>query len=396
MPQIQSDSLSAERLLEHLRALSDGIGARLPASRAERRAAEYARAQLESFGLEDIRDQFFTSPETAVWSFAPLSAVGVVAALMGGRLGKLIGGLALIGQAQGLRAALRLEPPPYQPLIAQGTSQNVTARIAPSGKVERRVFLIAHLDSARARLALPLAVPSLTRPLNTLLIGLAAFAGLSMVGDALLGKRKVNGWQQAAAVASALGLATTLYDESRPAVIGANDDASGVAVLLGLAQALAAQPLAKTEVNLLFVGCEEAGAVGIEHYLRQYAPPTYNSAWIDVEMVGTGRLAYVTRQSLSAFDSLRSTPKLTALAAVVARENPALRINGREMTLMTGIAAAARRGYETITVAGYDDEGHAPNWRRTTDSADQIESDTLTRAAQYVSALIRAIDERGL
>ncbi len=396
MQQTKPDSLSAERLLEHLHVLSDDIGPRPPTSRAERRAAEYVRAQLEDFGIEDIRDQFFTSPETSAWSFVPLGLAGLAAALLGGRFGKLIGGVALLGQAQGLRSALMLKHPPYQPLLAQGTSQNVTARIAPSGKVERRVFLIAHLDSAKERLLMPLPVPSLTRPLNTLLIGLSAFAGLSMIGDAVRGKRKLNGWQQLAALASALGLLATLYDEARPAVEGANDDASGVAVLLGLAQSLVAQPLERTEVNLLFVGCEEAGAVGIENYLRQYAPPTYNSAWIDVEMVGTGRLAYVTRQSLSAFDEVRSTPKLTALAASVARENPALRVNGREMTLMTGIATAARRGYETITVAGYDDEGHAPNWRRTTDTADRIESDTLTRAAQYVSTLVRALDTRGL
>ncbi len=56
MQQIQSDSLTAERLLEHLRVLSDEIGARLPTSRAERQAAEYVRAQLENFGIEDIRD----------------------------------------------------------------------------------------------------------------------------------------------------------------------------------------------------------------------------------------------------------------------------------------------------------------------------------------------------
>ena len=392
MEQTEFESLSAERLLGHVRVLCGEIGARPATSRGERRAAEYVRGALEDAGLADIRDQFFTSPETIGWSFLPQAATGVIAPLLGGRLGKLAGGLALLLGARAFRAALTLQPPPYQPLVAQGTSQNVIARIAPSGAVERRAFLVAHLDSGKERLLAPLPARGLTRPLNTLVIALTALAGLSMLADALRGKRGVGGLQQLTVAVSALGLAGILFDEGRPHVEGANDDASGVAVLLGIAQVLAARPLAHTEVHLVFTGCEEAGAVGIESYLRQYAPPAYNSAWIEVDMVGAGRLCYATKQGLSAFDEVRSTPRLTALAAQVARDRPSLGVSGRDLVLIDGLANVARRGYECIAVSGADDEGFPPNWRRATDTVERIAPDTLARAARYVWALLGALD----
>ena len=44
---------------------------------------------------------------------------------------------------------------------------------------------------------------------------------------------------------------------------GANDNASGVAAVLDVARALAAEPLDHVEVHVGLVGCEESGMGGM-------------------------------------------------------------------------------------------------------------------------------------
>src|SRR5690606_35769152 len=120
----------------------------------------------------------------------------------------------------------------------------------------------------------------------------------------------------------------------QPYVEGANDNGSGVAALLALGTQLHAQPLEHTEVTLLFTGCAEAGAVGIESFLENDAPPRSDSTFINLQMVGAGRLGYVTQHGASLVTSYRPSPQITVTAAQVARDNPALRVHGVDLPLV--------------------------------------------------------------
>src|SRR5690606_23043340 len=140
----------------------------------------------------DIRDQFFTSPDSLGWTFLPAWLLGLSSGLFSGRLGKVFGGVRLLLAASTLRDALLNRQPDYMALLAQGASQNVIARIPPRGDVRRRVFLVAHLDTGKHRNSLPIGVPGLTRPLYTASLALLAAAGLSMIVDGLGGKRSSN------------------------------------------------------------------------------------------------------------------------------------------------------------------------------------------------------------
>lgn len=199
---------------------------------------------------------------------------------------------------------------------------------------------------------------------------------------------------EAAGVVALGMLANAVLDETQPYVEGANDNASAVAVALELAAALKEDSLEHTEVNLLFTGSEETACVGIEKYLQQYAPSQDHSYWIDLEMVGTGSLCYVTRHGLSKFSEYRPAPQMTAIAAQVARQRPEFRVKGKPMTIIEEVAPLIRRGYEAICIAGYDELGMLPNWHRTSDTLDKIEPETLARAHGYTLALVREIDQK--
>jgi hypothetical protein len=111
-------------------------------------------------------------------------------------------------------------------------------------------------------------------------------------------------------------------------------------------------------------------------------------------MVGAGRLGYASQEGASAFSSVRPTPQLTVLAANIARENPALRVNGVDLPLLSELTPILQRGYEAITIAGYDDHNEPVAWHRAADMSAGIESDTLVRASQYAWEIVQALDKK--
>ena len=63
------------------------------------------------------------------------------------------------------------------------------------------------------------------------------------------------------------------------------------------------------------------------------------------------------------------------------------------MLILEEIANLGRRRYKSICIAGYNQKGYLPNWHRVTDRLENIERETLQRAAGYTWALIQAIDD---
>jgi len=381
------------RLMEHVRALAETIGPRPPASEAEGLAAAYVAEQLRALGIEPVREQAFTSSipigRTALMLTA-LMSLGLVAG-RGSRMAKLAGGAAVASCAYALYRLLRGTPLPLTDLFQAQESRNLIAHIPPVKRSRQFLFLTANLDSDRARMTHIEGVPLLRRAAGTGLIGLGALAGLSMITDSLIGKRTANGIQTATAFLSVISAALLGYDEMQPPVAGANGNASGVAVLLGLAEALIEKPLEHTEVVLLFTGAQEASASGLNAYLTQFAPPRSDTWWVDVEMVGAGELAYVAEGGVSLFTTYHPSPRITALAHEIAVERPELGVTPQTLDLMGGALPLVNAGYEAIAVTGYQASGSAAS---SPDSVEGVNADIMARAQTYIGALMRAIDEQ--
>ena len=395
MPDKIPASLRPERLMMHMRVMCQDIGPRPPTSPQERQAAEYVVKTLQQLGVTSIQEQPFNSQDSAGWLLIPPTAAGALAmpiAWLGGQWGKLVGSLLMLGGACSMRTVMMNRPPFFQQWIARGNSQNVLVRIPPTGDVRRHAFLVGHLDSQKQRFLLPPSRPETSKPLNTLALLLAALGGLSLLADVLLNRRRIAGWQWLLGAGLIPPLVGLVFDETQPHIEGANDNATAVSILLGMAQALQAQPLQHTEVTLLFTGCEEVGCVGMESYLEQFAPPQGNTYWIDLEMVGTGNLCYVTRHGVSQLAEYRPSPEMVDLAAHTARQNPELGVVGKDMLIVEEVANLRRRDYKAICLAGYDEKGFLPNWHRLSDNLENIEPDTLSRAARYTWELVQKID----
>jgi hypothetical protein len=387
-------SLRAENLMTHMRVLCQEIGPRPSTSAQERQAAAYVKKTLAALGL-DVQEQAFKSQDSLGWVEIPAAlaaASGMPLARIGGRWGKLAGALLLLGGAYVSNEFARARPPFFQPLIAQGDSQNLSAQIPPRGEVKRQVFLVGHLDSQKQRFIFPPSRPGLLKPLMTTAVLLSALGGLSLLADVIFKREKIAWWQWLIGAISCIAPSSLLSDERQPHIEGANDNATAVAILLGMAEALQAAPLQHTQVTLLFTGCEEVGCVGMENYLRRYAPPQENTYWIDLEMVGTGDLCYVTRHGVSYLSEYYPAPGMVALAAQAAHKHPELDVTGKEMLIVEEVANLRHWGYRAICIAGYDEGGWLPNWHRLSDDLGNIEPDTLSRAARYTWALVQEID----
>ncbi|MCC7207575.1 MAG: M28 family peptidase [Anaerolineae bacterium] len=384
--------------MEHLRVFCKDIGPRPACSPEEQRAAEYVRGVLLRLGLSDVQEQRFKSNRTYGWQVTPALAATTAAPLAAsawcGRLGRLVAAALSLGGAMVLQEAVRARPPFFQSLIAAGESQNLFVTIPPTGETWRRVILVAHLDSNKQRFMLPMDNPYWQKPMTTTGLAIATVSGLHLLFSALFGRRRALPWWQYLAALTSLGFfAFVLRDEMQPYIEGANDNGSALAALLGIAEALRAEPLAHTGVTLLFTGCEEAGCTGMDAYLKRYAPPKLDTYFIDLDMVGAGNVCYATKHGVSLMTEYGPHPEMLAFAARAAVKRPDLQVAGKDMLTVDEQATIDRYGYRGLMISSYNQEGYLSNWHRVTDTLENIEPATLSRAARFTWALLGEIDQ---
>lgn len=387
-------SLQAGQLMVHMTALCKTIGPRPPTSDQERRAAEYVKGVLKTLGIQQVREQAFKSQNSLGWIAIPGMVLGVLAmpvAAMGEAWSKLLGaGLLFIGVLCTWNMITAV-PPFFQKLIARWDSQNVIATLPPSAEKKRRLFLIGHLDSNRQRFLAPPPTPQMMKSSMMFMYGISAMGILSLLLGALLGWDGIAWWQWAIMILLILTLIGTITEEFQPYIEGANDNATAVSTLLGVGAALRDSPLKNTEVVLLFTGCEEVPCVGMESYLQAFPEPKETSYWIDLEMVGTGNLCYVTQHGIG-YPGYKPHPEMVQLASQAASKNPALKVIGKPMLILEEVANLRRRNHRAICIAGYNEQGYLPNWHRVSDRLENIEPATLERAACFTWALMQEID----
>ena len=235
-------------LISHVEHLSETIGPRPATTDAELQAAGYIRDVFESRGLA-AEVQSFDSPRTYSWAFVIYHAL-IIAAAIGSRWSPWIALAVALVTAVVFRLELdtRFALTSFMP---KGPSQNVIARLVPrAGRGERvsKVVIVAHYDSARASLAFsPGMVKNFAATFGLMkactyavpvLIGLRAVAGTFAVAAPL----EPWAWYVTLAVSAYLmvplliGVHREFFMQYTP---GANDNASGVAALLGLVERLA-------------------------------------------------------------------------------------------------------------------------------------------------------------
>ncbi len=212
----------------------------------ERAAAEWAAERLEAVGARDVRLQEFRYQGTYAWAQAAHYAF----AMLGGPFAlaaALSYDLDFSGRNQWLRR-----------LLPGGTGTNVVARLPAAGERRRTLVLVAHHDAAHTGLIWSERLVRMSRG--------SSYGNVPMLAFALAALRRTR---RAGRALLALGIALEANVARSPIVPGANDNATGVAATLALAERWAREPLPGCEVLVLLPGCEEPGMGGMAAWLRE-------------------------------------------------------------------------------------------------------------------------------
>lgn len=384
-------------LLAHVSALAAEIGPRGTGTPAEAAAADYVAAHLTALGLPVEKRTFraVASQNAFPLSIALVALLAVIIYPLGGALTRWIAAaLALLAPFLLWQAIVHSDSL-LGPLLPHVTSRNVVTRLEPQGEPRRRAVVLAHLDTNRCRLVWQSSTVRHLETLTWLTLAIFILLGLLYLTGALLGGPAWIWWLSLLPAGYQLGSLVTLWrDERTPFSPGAHDNAASVAVALGLAERLAAQPLQNTQVWLAFTGAEETDHAGLKTLLREHDSALREAAFIDMEGVGSGEIVYLTRQGLCL--RYRPSPDLLALAEKIAARHPDLNVHAAQMTVEDEVRTLREGGYRAICIAGCDPQtGSLPHWHRADDTADTVSPETMERAVSFVLAMLHELDGSG-
>ncbi len=265
--------------------------------------------------------------------------------------------------------------------------------IAEIGGGPRTVMLIAHYDSTRAAFSFnPARVRSLRLTIKLNFASSAAVAFLTLTGT-LLGN---SFFFIASIIASTPLIASSLILVHREIfhnyVPGANDNASGVAVLLGVAEHLARSPdevKGKARVLIVFTGAEEVGLLGSYYFYRKSRDIMGGSIIVNIDNPGIGSLAFTECEGViltwcSPGEFRRVIREFSSLKGV------------RTVTyklLPTDATPLMRAGLRAVSLMAFIDS-MIGNYHWYSDTADKVSSENLERAKIIVLDLLRAVVEQ--
>jgi hypothetical protein len=373
--------------VEHLAAIE-----RPSASDGERRAAEWIRARLEGLGADARVEQ--ERAHGTYW--VPLGlltgAAGAAGLLARGRaLAALVGAAAAAGVADDVSGGRHV----FRRALPHRTTYNVVAE-AGERDGERTLVFVSHHDAAHGGLIF---APQLTT------VPADAFPGwyarretspqpmlLVTGGPALVALGALTGVRALRRLGAflSLGAAAAFADiATRTVVPGANDNLSGVAVLLELARVLREQPVRGVRVLLVSTGSEESFMEGMRGFARRHfgSLPRASTEVICLDSVGSPELIVIEGEGMLRMRDY--TPELRdRLAALAERAGIHLR-RGLRLGLATDGLIALKAGYRSAALGSVTKYKLPLNYHSQRDTAAALHYDTVRDAAALCEALVR-------
>jgi len=376
------------QLLETVRALAEEIGPRPPTSAAEAQAAAYVNARMRQAGL-DVDVQTFRAVSTCSLPYGLLCLLSALTPLLYSFSRPAALALSLLALAGFVLESLSF--PAVSSWLPRGKSQNVVGTRPAAREPRQHLVILAHLDSSRAALFFH---PRLAGGFRRLfLVAVAAMASLPLwVG---LGWGLGTPWlwyaQMLPAAYLGLGLLSILHREIfMRHVPGANDDASGVAVLVRLAEEL--DNLQHTDLWFVATGCEESGQHGVRSFLQHYPFPRANTFVLNLDSLGQGELSVVVQEGM--LWKHRADSFLLSLASQADAADIGIDADPRTFhTINTDAQVALVRRFRTLTLMALED-GRLPHWHWTTDRLENVQPELLERAARLAVGIARRLDRQ--
>jgi len=393
---------------ERIRALC-AIGPRGSATPAEVRAADQIVSWMRELGAQDVAREDYRFQRSAASRYLLHYALLLAGSLLGLRwpAAGLVVSLATLASFYG-ELSFRFRTL-ADALLPRLPGANAHGRIPPraGGPARRTVVLIAHHDTQKAGLLFhhkvqrafvrlarrpeeenqsPFGLSWWMAVLQTALLGLFT-AGIAWPVPRLL--------LVAPAIAAAGGALVMIQWMASPHVLGANDNASGVALILEVGARLAKEPLERTEVRLVSAGCEESGLGGSRAFFARHArvldPRT--TLVVAVDTIAGGQVRYTTDEHMMGVT--RSSPELIGHMEALARSPEHAHVRPFSLGLFSDARSAMVRGYGAMMITAWDLEWVIRNYHQPTDDLGHLDLVSADRTLAVIMALLARIDDSG-
>jgi hypothetical protein len=364
---------------------------RPPCSAGERRAAEWLADRFRATGARVAVEEgrgYGTFPPTML-GIGALAGASAALALRGRRAAATVGAAtALAAFADEIengprvfRRALRRERP----------LASVVVRLGDDG-ADRTLVVIAHHDAPQTgaifdqglqRKAFEVAPRFMDRFRTSIpLWWLGLIAPIATVATAVTGRR---GPARAGVATALLGTAAMADVARSPTVPGANDNLSGVAGLVALAEMLAERPIGSC-------GAEESLQDGIRSFMadhREELPPE-RTWFVNLETIGSPKLALLEGEGTLVMRDYTDPSFRELVAATAAGAGLALERDLRSRA-STDSVIPSRAGYPTATLSSVTDWRSLANYHWPSDVPENLDYGTVAGAVALTYAVAEAL-----
>mgnify|MGYP000215213648 CR=1 FL=1 len=385
-----------QSILTHIHYLSETIGPRGSTTPAERLGAEYCRDQFLQLGLSPIWEEYLSAKSI----FTPhlIGAAFFLTAFfiypLAGSVSAWISAvIAIIGLSSEL-LELGFQPNLFRWLTPKARSQNVFTIIPPQGEHLRDVILIGHIDTQRTPLIFKnyrwVEIYKQFTTIAFVLFAIQIF--LSVVGAIFQWNWIWYAMIPSAISAILLGL-ICVQANSTPFTKGANDNASAVGMVLGLANEFKHNPLENTRLYCVITGCEEVQHYGAIDFFKRHRQEMKDPRGIVFELVGCEGPAWCVKEGI--IIPFHANPQLVKLAEEISQRHPdwqayPTKIKGGNSEMSDCI----RFHVPAITLFGLDRKGKAPNWHQEGDTFDKIKPAVIQQFYTLAREMIQQIDQK--
>jgi hypothetical protein len=379
-------------LRSDIEALVD-VGRRAPGSDAERRAAAYLKRRLEGLGREVEVESVDAWPSWPL-AYAILAAVAVVGSVLSVSVPALGAALALVAALLTfLDAGVLL--PTVRRLLGRRASQNVVSwgdRDKPGS-----LLLVAHYDAGRGGIALGqtaetrrAAFGKLVRrpigPLEPLFWAQIAVLVCCVLRLAGLSGLLLTVVQFIPTVFLIVAVALLIDIALSPAKAGENDNATGAALALRLAERYGGGRLDHFGVHVLLTGGQKAVSAGSRSFLKRHKRELSRERTVvlNLDAVGSGTVRFTSREG--PLLAIKSHPQLVQLCQGIAEDDEDENAFGARPIVNRSPSdgyAARSAGLPAITISCRGRLDYVPA---------RVDAEAIERAEAFCAELIRRLD----
>jgi hypothetical protein len=389
------DEPTLREVIDALAPLERGAG-----SEGERRAAEWIAQRLGAAGCAARveEEQFHHGYARVMSTLSITSGVAGLAALASRRARPVAGAVAGAVTAaiaddvsNGPRLFRRVAAPTR-------TTWNVVGECGPAD-APRTLVLLAHHDAApTGKIFDPGFVtwlgetfPGIIERIDTSLPlwGTLLSAPTLVALGSLRGRR---GLIAAGVAGSALGAAVFEDIARSPIVPGANDNLTGVAVLVALAERLRARPVYGLRVVLASCGAEEVIQGGIHGFAHRHFPALDRErTWfLNLETLGSPQLILLEGEGAVVMEDYHDRAFRDLICRVADRSGAHLR-RGMRSRNSTDAVIPSRAGYPTATLCSMNRHKQLSNYHLMSDTPENVNYRTVHEALVVTEAVAREL-----